>query len=201
MKLAFTLWQSKLAEKRQTDWRRDMRAKMKLVRGKRESKIRKDAWAKWRQGYKSHLSDLHYNERLVLRIWVKWKGKVAGAQQLEGVAEDFDTMREGRALDKAWEKWRWTLDLKRREGLMVEQVGLRLMAAALQTWKQRMYEIDFFSITSELTSFLFSVEAQIADDFYKVVCLRQAMRMWKDAQNRLRVRFPRYLYCYGSLIR
>lgn len=138
LKLAIQLWKMKLKEKKQSDWRNEMRTKMKIVRDARESKLRKDAWAKWRQSYQSHLSDRHYSQRLVLRFFQKWKAKFGQVDDLDAVADHFAYGKEQILMEKCWDLWRRALELRRAETVMAERVGLRVMGDAMNVWKRRM---------------------------------------------------------------
>jgi protein SFI1 len=138
LRAALTIWESRLKEKRQTEWRNDMRMKMKTVREKREGKLRKDAWAKWRQSYRSHLSGQHYTERLVLRFFRRWKTKLSAVDHLEAAADGFLNGREDRAVNRCWDYWRRAVELRNAERSVVERVSLRIMEDAMSVWKKHM---------------------------------------------------------------
>lgn len=137
LRQAFTVWTARLAERRQIQWRRDMRIKMKIVREKREAKLCKDALSKWRQSFQSHLSDQHYKQRLVMRVLHRWHRVIAKRDHSKAIALKFDEVRESRSLDRTWEAWRRALDTRTREAAMVKRVGLRVMADGFEIWRKR----------------------------------------------------------------
>lgn len=138
MKLAFQLWRVKLKEKKQVDWRNDMRAKMKIVRDAQENKLKKDAWAKWRQSYQSHLSDRHYERRVVTRFFKKWKVHHTRVEDLDSVADHFLYAKEQTQAERCWDLWRRALEMRRAEVVVAERVGLRILGSAMDVWKRRM---------------------------------------------------------------
>lgn len=114
-----------------------MRSKMKSIREKRESKLRKDAWAKWRQSYRSHLSGQHYAERLVLRLFQRWRTRQIAIEHLKVVGDQFLDVYEHKAADRYWIYWRRAVELKISESTITERVSLRIMGDALDIWKRR----------------------------------------------------------------
>jgi protein SFI1 len=138
LKAAFHMWKAKLQAKQQAQWRDAMRHKLKVVRTKREGKLKKDAWAKWRQSYQSHLSGQHYTERLVLRFFVQWKRKLMEVDHMEATADELTGMHEERGLARCWKVWRRSAELRTTERLMVERVDLRVMSEVVHAWKRQM---------------------------------------------------------------
>lgn len=136
LRAALATWKSRLKEKKQTEWRNDMRRKMTSVREKREAKLRKDAWAKWRQSYRSHLSEQHYAERLVLRLFRRWKTRFLAVDHLEVVGDQFLDAKENRAVERCWTFWRRAVELRNVERTVSESVGLRIMGNTMEVWKQ-----------------------------------------------------------------
>jgi protein SFI1 len=114
-----------------------MRRKMKTVREKREGKLRKDAWAKWRQSYRSHLSGQHYTERLVLRFFQRWKTKLQEVDHLEAAGDQFLDDKERKAAERCWTYWKRAVQLRNAERSVVESVGLRIMGDAMDIWKKQ----------------------------------------------------------------
>ncbi|KAH7929761.1 hypothetical protein BV22DRAFT_1080370 [Leucogyrophana mollusca] len=169
LRTAMAAWKTRLKEKRQIAWRNDMRTKMKITREKREAKLRKDAWAKWRQSYRSHLSEQHYNERLALRFLRRWKMRLTKADHMEAVADEFVRAHEGSAVTKCWKQWKRALAVKDAEKTVVQKVGIRVMADVMDVWKKHVRD------------------HQRADAFYDVVVLKGAIRSWKTAQDRIRL--------------
>jgi protein SFI1 len=138
LKTALNVWKAKLQEKRQAQWRDAMRYKIKVVRTNRENKLKKDAWAKWRQSYQSHLSGQHYTERLVSRFFQQWKKKLVEVDHLDATAEEYDRVREDRALVRCWGLWKRASQLKSAERVMAERVDLRIISEVLSVWKRHM---------------------------------------------------------------
>ncbi|KZT68998.1 hypothetical protein DAEQUDRAFT_765781 [Daedalea quercina L-15889] len=169
LKAAMDLWKVTLKEKKQADWRSSMRARMKAVRERREAKILKDAWAKWRQSYQSHLSAQHYNERLVSRFLRQWRTRLAYLDQLDAAAEHLEYARQERQAERCWDLWRRALEVRRQERVMAERVDMRIMGQAMDTWKNRLHQ------------------TRVADEFYDVVVVKRALGAWKAARDRIRI--------------
>ncbi|TFY63971.1 hypothetical protein EVJ58_g2926 [Rhodofomes roseus] len=168
LKAAMEVWKVKLKEKKQADWRNSMRARMKTVRERREAKILKDAWAKWRQSYQSHLSAQHYNERLVSRYLKRWRARLALLDELDAAAEHLEYVRQERQVEKCWDLWRRALGMRRQEKVMAERVDIRIMGHAMDTWRNRLNQ------------------NRVADEFYDVVIVKRAFGAWKAARDRIR---------------
>ncbi|OBZ75311.1 hypothetical protein A0H81_04427 [Grifola frondosa] len=168
LKVALNLWEDKLKEKRQAQWRDNMRSRMREVREKRELKLKKDAWAKWRQSYRSHLSEQHYSERLVLRFLKRWQAKVHRLDELDAAAEHFMYAKEEAQIEQCWNMWQHAMDMRRAEKEMKARVALRVMAEAMVVWKKRIRAY------------------QVADEFYDVVVVKRALGAWKASRDRIR---------------
>lgn len=139
LKAAMDVWKTKLKEKKQADWRDAMRARMKTVRERREAKLLKDAWAKWRQSYQSHLSEQHYNERLVTRCLKRWRARLARLDQLDAAAEHLEYVRQERQVERCWDLWRRALDMRKRERVMAGRVDMRVVGQVVDAWRRRLY--------------------------------------------------------------
>ncbi|KIJ69246.1 hypothetical protein HYDPIDRAFT_79460, partial [Hydnomerulius pinastri MD-312] len=168
LRAAMAMWKAQLKEKRQVAWRQDMRAKMKATREKRELKIQKDAWAKWRQSYCSHLSELQYNERIVIRFFLRWKTSLSKVDQLEAVADKFHQRTNGSANLLAWKRWRRALAVRNAEKAVKAKAGLRIKGEVMEVWKKH------------------TRDHQAAVGFYDVYVMKQAIRSWKTARDRIR---------------
>ncbi|KAK0240195.1 CTLH/CRA C-terminal to lish motif domain-containing protein [Armillaria nabsnona] len=164
MKKAFFRWRRSLVAKQNENWRNSMRSKMKIVRTKREQRVRKDAWAKWRQSYRSHLSDQHYKERLSLRIFKRWKAKLSAVDGLEDVADEVQHARAEHAVERYWTRWRQMTHLRAAESVIAQQVGQRVKRQVMKTWRKQMN--DLYS----------------AEEYRNLVVIKSAMRRWKAAQ-------------------
>lgn len=138
LRVALEVWRAKLKERRQAQWREDMRARMKTVRDHHDLKLKKDAWAKWRQSYRSHLSEQHYSEKLVLRIYMKWRKKHVRLDRLEGAGEQLVKSREKSHVERCWDLWKRAMEVRKAEKAMSERIGLRILANAVDVWKSRM---------------------------------------------------------------
>jgi protein SFI1 len=134
----FQSWKVKLKQKKQSKWQNDMRINMIAVREKREDKLRKDMWAKWRQSYQSHISQNGYAKRLVLRFFNRWKVKLAEEDHLEVLADEFQDAMMAKLAEKYWSEWRQLSKIRDAERIVVEMVGLRVGGVVLNFWKKRM---------------------------------------------------------------
>lgn len=137
MKLAVQIWKTKWKEKRQAVWRESMRARMQTVRQKREAKLLKDAWAKWRQSHRSHLSEQHYADRLVVRFFKRWRTRLEDLEQLDAAVDHFLYEKEERSVERCWDMWRRAMEMRKAERMMVERVDLRMMGQTMEVWKHR----------------------------------------------------------------
>lgn len=115
-------------------WREDMRARMKMVRERDELRLKKDAWAKWRQSYLSHQAEHQFSQKLVKRFFSRWKSRVGRLDQLDAAAEHFVYAKEERAMERCWDIWRRTAELRIAERSLRERVDLRIMAGAMEVW-------------------------------------------------------------------
>lgn len=136
LRAALTLWEAKLKQKRQIAWRNDMRAKMKTVREKRDLKIQKDAWAKWRQSFRSHLSELQYNERIILRFFLRWKSSLSKLDRLETAADQFYRRSRCSAVVQTWKRWKRALAVSDAEKAVSAKISLRINRDVMQVWKK-----------------------------------------------------------------
>ncbi|EGO20886.1 hypothetical protein SERLADRAFT_452027 [Serpula lacrymans var. lacrymans S7.9] len=167
LRVSVNQWKAKLKERRQAMWRNEMRSKMKTVRESRETLLKKDAWAKWRQSYRSHLSEQHYNERLVLRLFERWSLKLMEKDHLEAASEQFTKISDGRMVGRCFEFWKRQLQMKNNERMVVRRVGLRVMGEAMDVWKKH------------------SHERHSAHIFHDTIIVKKAIRSWKAARDRI----------------
>lgn len=136
LRMAVMLWKAKLKEKRQIAWRNDMRTKMKTIREKRDLKIQKDTWAKWRQSFCSHLSELQYNERFVLRFFLRWRSGLSKLDSLEAVADQFYRRTTCSAVVQTWKRWKRALAISDAEKMVAAKIGHRVCRDVMQRWKK-----------------------------------------------------------------
>lgn len=134
LKRALNTWKQRSKEKKQVHWREDMRARMKMVRERDELRLKKDAWAKWRQSHLSHLAEHQFSQKLVKRYFDRWKSRVGRLDQLDAAAEHFVYAKEERAMERSWDIWRRTAELRIAERTMRERVDVRIMAGAMDVW-------------------------------------------------------------------
>ncbi|KAG9318710.1 hypothetical protein JVU11DRAFT_806 [Chiua virens] len=168
LRAAMMLWKLRLKEKRQVVWRNDMRAKMKTIREKRELKIQKDAWAKWRQSFRSHLSELQYNERVVQHFFRRWKSSLLKLDRMEVAAEQFYRRTTCSAVVQTWKRWKRALATSEAERVVTTKAGLLIKHDVMRMWKK------------------YTFDRQTAARFYDVHVMKQAIRSWKTAQDRIR---------------
>ncbi|KAI0316688.1 Sfi1 spindle body protein-domain-containing protein [Amylostereum chailletii] len=168
LRTALEQWRAALKAKRQAEWRSEMRARMKLVREKREAKLCKDAWAKWRQLYQSRLSRQHYAERLVRRIFSRWKGKLGELDHLDAAADQLMSTQENRALGRTWDVWRRAFALRGLESQIASKVTGRMMRQVIDAWNRRMQDLH------------------TADRYHDALILKRTVARWKASQGRIR---------------
>ncbi|OJT15746.1 hypothetical protein TRAPUB_4382 [Trametes pubescens] len=168
LKRALNAWKQKSKEKKQVHWREDMRARMKMVRDRDELRLKKDAWAKWRQSHLSHLAEHQFSQRLVKRFFDRWKSRVGRLDQLDAAAEHFVHAKEERAMERCWDIWRRTAELRTAERSLRERVDLRTMTGALAVWTKH------------------TQDYRVADEFYDASVVKNALQRWKAAQRRIR---------------
>lgn len=136
LKRFFHVWKLKLKERKQLQWRDDMRLRMKTVRERDELRLKKEIWVKWRQGFFAHLSEQQFSRKILVRFFARWKIKLKKLDELEAAADHFVYVREDKTRDAYWESWRRATDLRRAEKLVKERVELRVMANAMDTWRR-----------------------------------------------------------------
>lgn len=163
-----------------------MRAKMRTVREKHDSKIQKDAWAKWRQSFRSHLSELQYNERIVLRFFLRWKSSLSKLDRLETAADQFRRRSTCSAVVQTWKRWKRALAVSDAEKAVTARLNLRINREVMQVWKKHACVHYSFTRVWKPTP-LRSYDRQTATGFYDVYVMKQAIRSWKTARDRIRV--------------
>ncbi|KAL4067873.1 Sfi1 spindle body protein-domain-containing protein [Scleroderma citrinum] len=169
LRVVMVVWRSKLKEKRQLTWKNEMRAKMKIIKEKRGSRIQKGAWEKWRQTYCARLAEIQFRALLKTRFFLRWRMKVARLDSLEASAVDFSERPSCSAVMCAWKRWRRAMSIRRAEHLVTVSVDLRVKREVMDIWKKR------------------TRDHQLADGFYDVYILKRAVGSWKAARDRIRV--------------
>lgn len=132
----FTLWRKKLREKQQAKWRRDMRSKMKMIKDRQNHRIFRDAWMSWRQKHQLALADKHYNRRVLLLAFLKWKELFHRIDAIEGKAEQLIALRDQRLLLQCWQTWQATTGIASAEKEMVDRVYARIIWNAWSIWRK-----------------------------------------------------------------
>jgi len=112
---------------------------MKTTRERRDLKVQKDAWAKWRQSFRSHLSELQYNERVILRFFLRWKSSLSKLDSLETVADQFYRRTTCGAVVQTWKRWKRALVVGDAEKAVTAKIGLRVRREVMQRWKKYTY--------------------------------------------------------------
>ncbi len=137
LKRFFQVWKLKHKEKKQVQWREDMRARMKTVRERDELRVKRDLWAKWRQIYLSRVSEQQLSRKVTAKFFNRWKSKLKQLDELDAAADHFIYVREEKVLDRYWESWRLAIELRRAEKSLKERVELRIMANAMDRWRRQ----------------------------------------------------------------
>ncbi|KAG6854332.1 hypothetical protein C0991_008227 [Blastosporella zonata] len=173
-----TIWRNHLKEREQNKWRRDMRQKMKTIREKREHKLCKDAWAKWRQQYRSHLADHHYIEHFAHRFFERWKQQLSTISQFEMIADDAFQVFQERKMEYYLDRWRTAKAIRVSEQVISERIGLRLMHGTMTVWRKNMYG------------------RRVATGFYRLILLKSSINAWKARRDRIHVCAPSSFTAY-----
>lgn len=150
-KATFVRWHVHLQERQKAAWRADMRTRMHTVRSLRDAALRRDAWAHWHRLYQSRLLEQRVEVRLVERCLVRWRSKLRETEALKGRADEFVAMKEGRDVDRCWDLWRRTAELKSAERIIAERVGARIVKESVVLWRQRTYARSYVFLTGTFT--------------------------------------------------
>jgi protein SFI1 len=138
LRRALIVWGAKLQERRQVAWRADMRARMHTVRKRRELALAAEMLRRWQLAARGRAAERMHDERLLVRMLVKWKSATGRVGTLQEDVEVYALRRDAKTVEQAWERWRWATDLRRREAAMAERVSLRVLGGAWDAWKKRM---------------------------------------------------------------
>ncbi|KAN0140828.1 Sfi1 spindle body domain containing protein [Lactarius tabidus] len=166
-KTTLVRWHAHLQERQKAAWRADMRTRMHTVRSLRDAALRRDAWAHWRRLYQSRLLQQRVEARLVERCLVRWRSKLHEMEALQGRADEFVVMKEGRVVDRCWDEWRRTTELRSAERIIAEKVGARVVRESVVLWRQRTHE------------------QQRADALHNLAVKRFAFNRWTNAYGRI----------------
>ncbi|KAI8998736.1 Sfi1 spindle body protein-domain-containing protein [Trametes punicea] len=169
LKRAFHTWKVRVKEKKQVQWREDMRARMKTVRERDELRLKKEKWARWRQAYCLQTLERQFMQRFLIRHFVRWKSRLRRLDELDAAAEHFVYAKEERVVEQSWDTWRRATELRLAERILREKFDIRIMANAMHTWRTQRQDYH------------------TADEFYDMLLLKRALRRWKAARQRLGV--------------
>ncbi|RDX56891.1 hypothetical protein OH76DRAFT_1370055 [Lentinus brumalis] len=168
LKRFFQVWKLKHKERKQVQWREEMRARMKTVRERDELRVKRELWAKWRQIYLSRVSEQQLSRKVTAKFFNRWKSKLKQLDELDAAADHFIYVREEKVLDRYWESWRQAIELRRAEKTLKERVELRIMANTMDRWRRQYHH------------------HRVAERFYDVLVVKHALGRWKGAQSRIR---------------
>ncbi|KAJ7172530.1 hypothetical protein C8R46DRAFT_1086306 [Mycena filopes] len=167
LKAVLRIWRNKAKEREQARWRASMRAKMKLIRDKRELKLVADALSKWRQSQRLRSADRHYAQSILLRYYDRWRKGVAHLDRLEGLADQLSRVIDGGALEQFWYRWKHAAQLQIAQKIVSDNVGLRIKTEVMDVWRKQMRD------------------NHIADAYYDIVLKKRILRSWKSARDRI----------------
>lgn len=134
------LWRRKLREKKQTRWRTDMRNKMKVIKDHQNARILREAWVLWGQKYQFALADQQYEAKVLLMVYLKWKGIFQRIDKIEGRAEHLIALRDERLLLGHWEAWRAVAVQTSAEKELGRRVQARIIWQAWSMWRKHTYD-------------------------------------------------------------
>ncbi|GJE87193.1 hypothetical protein PsYK624_032760 [Phanerochaete sordida] len=168
LKAVLQLWRGRLRERKQLQWRQDMRARMKAVRDGHDRALVRGAYEQWRQAFRLRLAEQQYYRGLATRVFKRWRSRLVQMDQIEDRGDQLVALREKRQLARFWDLWRKEVAVRRAEGVLTRSVGLRILTTAFDAWKQRLHEV------------------RLADDFHDHLIVKRALRSWKTARDRIR---------------
>jgi protein SFI1 len=137
LRFALDVWGAKHKQKKQLQWRHDMRAKMKTVRERHETKLVKYAWVKWQQSHRSLLNEQQYNERIVARFFLRWKNSLLKLDRMDSAADGFSQKIKGSAAHRAWKHWQKAMAARDAEKTVAHKLALRIKGTVMDLWKKQ----------------------------------------------------------------
>ncbi|KIY50867.1 hypothetical protein FISHEDRAFT_22101, partial [Fistulina hepatica ATCC 64428] len=165
---ALIMWRERLVARQQAAWRASMREKMKIVRDTRINRIRKEAWAKWRQTWCVCLAKHQHDARVISRVFLRWRTRTLGLEGFEMTADEALMRVDQNRTRRCWEVWRSATYLRTVEHSVATSVDLRIMSTAMSKWEARMYN------------------NRVADQVYNRNVLKRVMYSWMAARDRIR---------------
>ncbi|KAJ7774770.1 hypothetical protein B0H16DRAFT_1303578 [Mycena metata] len=169
LKAALKMWRNRTKEREQARWRSSMRAKMKLIRDKRELKLITEALTKWKQSHRIRSADRHYAGSLVLRFYERWRKELVHLDRLEGLADQLSRVVDGGTLEQFWYRWKHAAQLQIAHKIVTENVGLRIKTEVMDIWRKQMRD------------------NHVADAYYDIVLKKRILRSWKSARDRIQI--------------
>ncbi|KAH8117554.1 Sfi1 spindle body protein-domain-containing protein [Phellopilus nigrolimitatus] len=163
IKISMTVWLNRLKTRRVTQWKDDMRKRMSYIRKKRDDRIRREAWTRWKHLHQGELADSHYDRRLTSKMFAVWQSQLTRMDHLEAVAIDFMQLSEQNRAANLWDFWKRQTNLYESGKIIRDRVDARLLVSSLGTWKHRMSENCK------------------ADVFHKLHIVKNFYRMWKQS--------------------
>ncbi|ESK93040.1 spindle pole body duplication -related protein [Moniliophthora roreri MCA 2997] len=168
LKAAFKVWKQRMMErvkeKQQAAWRQDMRSKMAIVRKRHNEGVKRDFFLRWRQAYQLRAAEQHYQERLVVRCYLRWKETLHGIYHLEANADQayYETF-----VARFWDHWRRRTELRVPEKVVENRVAFRIKSEALGVWKKHWNDV------------------RAADFIYRFNLAKKVIRSWKATRDRM----------------
>lgn len=114
-----------------------MRMKMKLIKERGDLKLKKDAWAKWRQLHRSRLASQQYSHHLLFRCYARWKQRLSDLDAFEATADEVSRAAVLNDAKKCFVAWRKLAILRTIERHVVEQVNMRITCEIVDNWRKR----------------------------------------------------------------
>jgi protein SFI1 len=146
LRFALDIWSAKHKQKKQLQWRHDMRAKMKTVRERHDTKLVRYAWVKWQQSHRSLLNELQYNERIVARFFLRWKTHLLKLDRMDSAADEFSQRIKGGAAHRAWKHWQKVMAARDAGKTVAHKAALRIKGNVMDLWKkQTLVDMVFFT--------------------------------------------------------
>jgi protein SFI1 len=135
LRRSFSKWRSALKIRQQAAWKNDMRSRMKLVRDRRDTAAKLQAWTIWKRALKLHSVEVECVNMLEGRFLKKWR---ASLQRIDGMTSAADQYRGKcimRTTDYCWDRWISATRLHAFESTIRQKLNLRIMGVALSNWK------------------------------------------------------------------
>jgi len=187
LKRFFDLWTDKLKRRRQERWRQDMRMRMKIVRDKREARMERDAWAKWRHLFHLYLAAHNRDRRLTRVFFVRWRQRLEHIDRLDILADETAQRGLKRLVMQKWAWWKHVLELSLSEKVFVERNSRKTMENVMAMWRKQTYA--FVNVDRLFTRFSLPCrrDLQAAQAFYNFKLVKSSLNSWKAARDRLHV--------------